>query len=187
MTSQHPQSLLPMLLVGLLIVTACQSGGSGQVGGPQGDATQGDATKIGGPQQDSAESALRMVAAGNGAELSVVYDDMHGLWGGQTISIAGNGAYERKERARGDSAPVVTSGNVDQQQIQALATLLVDLAAWEQRVPERAPVPDESRATLRIRVGTAEATIWEWYNDLPKNNRIAQIRDLMRGFVVSDH
>ncbi len=161
-----------------LVITACQSGGSAQVGGSQGDATQ-----VGVSQQSGVESALRAIAAGNGAELSVVYDDMHGLWGGQTITIAGNGAYERKERARGDSAPVVTSGTVDQKQIQALASLLVQLAAWEQRVPERAPVPDESRATLRIRVGTAEATIWEWYNDLPKNDRIAQIRDLMRGFV----
>lgn len=162
--------MLLMLIAGLLMLAACQGGGSAQVGGSQQNSVE------------SVEGALRAIAAGNGTDLSVVYDDMHGLWGGQTIAISGNGAYERKERARGDSAPTVTSATVGQQQIRQLAGLLVDLAAWEQRVPERAPVPDESRATLRIRVGATEVTIWEWFNDLPKNARIAQIRDLMRSF-----
>jgi hypothetical protein len=167
MTYQHPLPMLLLLIASFLMLAACQGGGSAQGGGAQ---------------QNSVESTLRAIAAGNGTDLSVVYDDMHGLWGGQTIAVSGSGAYERKERARGDSAPTVTSGTVGQQQIRQLAGLLVDLAAWEQRVPERAPVPDESRATLRIRVGTTEVTIWEWFNDLPKNARIAQIRDLMRSF-----
>ncbi len=107
---------------------------------------------------------------------------MHGLWGGLTIVVSGTGAYERQERVRGASTPTVITGTLDRQQLQELASLLVDLKAWEQRVPERAPVPDESRATLRIRVGTTEVAIWEWYNDLPKNDRIVQISDRMRSF-----
>ena len=169
-TMQYPRLLLLVLISSLGLVVACQGGGTVQDGRSE---------------QGSVESALRAVATGNAApaDLLVVYDDMHGLWGGQTISVSGGGAYERKERGRGASTPTVITGTVDPQQIQALASLLVDLKAWEQRVPERAPVPDESRATLKIRVGTTEVTIWEWYNDLPKNDRIVQIRDRMRSFV----
>jgi hypothetical protein len=158
--NQLPQFMLIVLIGSLGLVAACQGGGSAQGG---------------------VERALRAVAAGNAvpADLSVVYDDMHGLWGGLTISLAG-GAYEQLERGRGGSAPTVITGTVDRQQIQELASLLVDLKAWEQRVPERAPVPDESRATLKIRVGATEVAIWEWYNDLPKNDRIMQVRDQMR-------
>jgi hypothetical protein len=161
-----PQTRRLMLLVvavSLLMVAACQGGGS---------------------EQGGVESTLRAIAGGNAApaDLSVIYDDMHGLWGGQTISLLGTGAYERQERARGGSAPVVITGMVDRQQLQALASLLVDLKAWEQRVPERAPVPDESRATLKIRVGATEVAIWEWYNDLPKNDRMVQISSRMHSF-----
>jgi hypothetical protein len=163
MQLQTRRLLLLVVIVSLLTVTACQGGRTAPGG---------------------VENALRAVAAGNAApaDLSITYDDMHGLWGGQTIVASGSGAYERRERGRGASTPTVITGTLDRQQIQELASLLVDLKAWEQRVPERAPVPDESRATLKIRVGTTEVAIWEWYNDLPKNDRITRISDRMRSF-----
>ena len=104
-TALPPQPVLLVLIASLLMVAACRGGGSAQGGGGSG--------------QGGVESALRAVAAGNDApaELSVVYDDMHGLWGGQMISLAGGGAYERQERGRGGSAPTVITGTVDRQQI----------------------------------------------------------------------
>ncbi|HUS65929.1 MAG TPA: hypothetical protein VMZ28_15360, partial [Kofleriaceae bacterium] len=57
---------------------------------------------------------------------------------------------------------------------------IVQHRAWEQRVPERAPVPDESRAHLTISYLGKSASIWEWFNDLEANQRIVQIRELMK-------
>lgn len=59
-------------------------------------------------------------------------------------------------------------------------TLLIKLAAWSQRTPERQARPDESRARLMIRIGTERSEIWEWYNDLSENQRIVQVRDRIR-------
>ena len=57
-----------------------------------------------------------------------------------------------------------------------LVDLLVSIEAWEQRVPEREPLPDESRAYLRVTIGEDSTTIWEWYNDLSGNDRIARVK-----------
>jgi hypothetical protein len=65
-------------------------------------------------------------------------------------------------------------------ELQRLVALLLEVAAWEQRVPERRPVPDESRANLRITVEGNSSGIWEWYNDLQKNQRIFRVRELMK-------
>ncbi len=51
---------------------------------------------------------------------------------------------------------------------------------WQQRVPERIPAPDESRAYLTVRYKEDRLEIWEWYNDLKKNQRILPIRELMK-------
>jgi hypothetical protein len=61
---------------------------------------------------------------------------------------------------------------------------LLEIKAWEQRMPERAPVPDESRATLALRAGDIETSIWEWYNDLAKNTRLARVRSLLIGLAA---
>lgn len=118
-------------------------------------------------------------AAGGGIPLpSVVYSDAHGLWGGTTISLGADGAY-RRDRVDPREPPQRTEVVVDAARHRALATLLIELQAWKQRVPERRAVPDESRAGLTIRCGAAEARIWEWYNDLGKLQRIARVRDAL--------
>ena len=139
----------------------------------------------GSSDQDIIEHALRAVANGNDAQsdLSVSYDDMHGLWGGMTITITGAGRYRLVRRARGAGSAEVVEGSLDRQQLRHLASLLVALRAWEQETPERAPVPDESRAYLATRVANAEVVVWEWYNDLAKNRRLIQARDKMRDMV----
>jgi hypothetical protein len=60
-----------------------------------------------------------------------------------------------------------------------VARLLLEIRVWEQLTPEWPPVPDESRAVLTLRAGGDEVTIWEWYNDLGKNARLARVRALL--------
>jgi hypothetical protein len=60
-----------------------------------------------------------------------------------------------------------------------LVALLQEVRAWEQRTPERDAVPDESRSRLTVRCGDSESTVWEWYNDMQKANRISRVRALM--------
>jgi hypothetical protein len=123
---------------------------------------------------------LEAVAAGAaaGGDFEVVYDDMHGLWGGETVRLDGSGAVERVSRDRAGGERRATA-RVAPDRIAEVARLLVEIEAWEQREPERPPVPDESRARLTIRVGQERAEIWEWYNDLARNARIARARDLL--------
>jgi hypothetical protein len=54
------------------------------------------------------EQHLKDFAQGRATQnLSIVYSDMHGLWGGVTITLSTSGAYERLERTRG--APDITT------------------------------------------------------------------------------
>lgn len=119
-------------------------------------------------------------SAKTGAPLpAVTYSDMHGLWGGTTLTLDADGRYARAQQNPGQPSQRVEA-RVDATRHRGLVELLIALQAWQQRVPERMAVPDESTATLRIRCGTAEATIWEWYNDLGKHRRISQVRDALR-------
>lgn len=123
------------------------------------------------------QAGLDALAAGRGdwKAFSVTYDDVHGLHGGLRLTIAGDGRVEQtavRTKVRG-------TRQVAPSDLQRLVTMLRDLRAWEQRTPERAPVPDESRSRLIIRTAGGETTIWEWYNDMPKNARIVRVRDLM--------
>jgi hypothetical protein len=110
------------------------------------------------------------------SKLSVSYDDLHGLHGGLRLRISGDGKVAR-EAVRVDVGEA--KEKVDAKDLDELLKLLVHHQAWEQRVPERPPVPDESRARLEIRVGDASVTIWEWFNDLSKNKRLGEIRERM--------
>jgi hypothetical protein len=112
-------------------------------------------------------------------ELTITYSDMHGLWGGVTVTLSSSGAYQRLERTRGASAAHVVRGSVAAERAQAVARLLLVIKAWEQRTPERAPVPDESRATLTLQSGGAETSIWERYNDLEANDRLVRVRSVL--------
>lgn len=125
------------------------------------------------------EAELRRIADGGDAEgLRVAYSDVHGLWGGVAITLTGAGEYEQAPYDRaGALAPI--RRRVGAEQVAAMARLLVEIEAWEQRVPERMPVPDESRASLVVEVGGGRAAIWEWYNDLERNGRIARVRDAL--------
>ncbi|MBL8483304.1 MAG: hypothetical protein JNJ60_13985 [Rhodocyclaceae bacterium] len=122
--------------------------------------------------------ALQALADGNGdwRLFTVVYDDLHPFHGGLTLTIHGNGSVEQKSVR----TEVGQTTKVSAPDLEKLVSLLRKLEAWEQRVPERMAVPDESRARLVITYGEYQTVIWEWYNDLAKNRRISEIRDLMK-------
>jgi hypothetical protein len=131
------------------------------------------------------EEQLEHIAEGHAArDLTIVYSDVHGLWGGISVTLSTSGVYERLEYVRGASVPDVVRGTVAPARVQDVACLLLEIKAWEQRMPERAPVPDESRATLALRAGDIETSIWEWYNDLAKNTRLARVRSLLIGLAA---
>lgn len=130
----------------------------------------------------SVESSLKRIQTEKNVppDLTITYDDMHGLWGGTIILIDGSGNGERRERARGDRKPKIFSKPIPKEQLMELVRLLIEQEAWEQRTPERESVPDESRATLSISVGGQSVRIWEWFNDMEKNRRLSIIKAKMK-------
>lgn len=124
------------------------------------------------------ETHLQHIVAGHGTEdLTITYTDMHGLWGGVTINLTREGDYERTRRLRGGAAPEFLRGRVAPERVTEMMRLLLELKTWEQRVPERVAAHDESRALLTIRSGSEESSVWEWYNDLAKNQRLGRVRE----------
>lgn len=126
--------------------------------------------------------ACLKASAKTGAPLpAVTYSDMHGLWGGMTLTLEADGRYLRVQAEPG-RPPQRVNARVDPARHHTLVDLLIELMVWEQRVPQRIAVPDESTASLRVRCGDAEAEIWEWYNELGQHRRISRVRDALRAF-----
>jgi hypothetical protein len=135
------------------------------------------------PEGQDVRKALEDIASGRGdlQLLAVTYDDLHALWGGLRLTIRGTGQVEQEAVREKAGEP----RKVSREEIVKLAALLVRHAAWEQRVPERAAVPDESRTSLTITYGQSSVTIWEWHNDLEKNRRIGDIGGFMKAMAWS--
>src|SRR5690349_6407531 len=126
------------------------------------------------------EQQINDLAAGRTSQnLSIVYSDMHGLWGGVTITLSTNGAYELLERARGQVVPDMIHKTVTPARVQEVLRLLLEARLWEQQSLQRTPIPDEVLATLTLKSGNAESSIWELYNNLEKNGRLVRMRRLL--------
>lgn len=126
---------------------------------------------------DKVRACLDQLAANRGdwSKFSVTYDDLHGLHGGLTLTIHGDGRVEQHAVRAQTREP----RDVLKPDLEKLLALLRELQAWEQRTPERQAVPDESIARLTIRCGGDEVTIWEWHNQMAENARIGRVSDLM--------
>lgn len=124
------------------------------------------------------ENELKSIIAVNGvtADLTITYDDMHGLWGGSTITVRGHGGMERQTKEIGAPEAVVTRKQIDGRELVELVRLLVELEAWEQRTADEQPVAGESRASLTISVKGSTSRVWERVNEMPLNNRLIQIK-----------
>lgn len=122
-------------------------------------------------------AGLADLAAGRAdwAAFAVTYDDLQGIHGGLILTIHGDGRVEQRVVRTQAGEP----RKVSRPDLERLVTLLREVQSWEQRTPARPPIPDESTSRLTVQCGGAEASIWEWYNDMPKNARIIRVRDLM--------
>lgn len=129
---------------------------------------------------------LRLILEGDipTGEFTVVYNDMHSFHGGKTLSVNGDTLRARYLLRQGagrkqvDSSPSVLTSD----QLHALVSLLLEIEVWEQRVPRREAVRDESIAGLRTTIGEAECGIWEWYNDLGGNDRMVRVKSMLESF-----
>lgn len=163
-------SALALLLCALL--AGC--GGSGAKPKQGGVKKVGDEKKM----MSAIEEGLKQFQAGKlePTKLTVIYSDLHGLHGGLELEVSGDG----KVRQQAVRAKVQPASDLGAEQVQQLVGLLIEQKAWEQRVPERTAVPDESRARLTIQIGGQSTTIWEWYNDLSANDRMVRVREKMK-------
>jgi hypothetical protein len=126
------------------------------------------------------EQQLKVLADGGAAQrLTIVYSDMHGLWGGVTITLSTSGTYECLERVRGAIVPELVRRTVSIGQVQDVIRLLLEIRVWEQQTLQRTPLPDEVLATLTLKSGDAASSIWELYNNLERNKRLIQVRRLL--------
>jgi hypothetical protein len=76
----------------------------------------------------SIQSRLRAILDGGEvpADFEVIYDDLHGLWGGTRMVINGGHGQGRRERVGGDPEPEVFSAEVSWRQLLELIRLLVE-------------------------------------------------------------
>jgi len=130
--------------------------------------------------QSDMQHHLTAFAEGRATQnLTIVYSDMHGLWGGVTITLSTSGAYELLARARGQVVPDMVRKTVGPTHIHEVIRLLLETRSWEQSLLERTPIPDEVLATLRLRTSDIETHTWELFNNLEKNGRLVRVRRLL--------
>jgi hypothetical protein len=136
-------------------------------------------TSAGGSQAPpSVKETIEQVASGKLPlePLVILYDDLHPFHGGLMLAVHGDGRVEQEaKREKAGKARKLSRADV-----LKLLALVRKHEAWEQRTPDRAPVPDESRARLTIAWRDRQSVIWEWYNDLAENKRMIEIRELMK-------
>ncbi len=132
--------------------------------------------------------AERITAATSDAEearkLHLVYDDVHGLYGGTRFELTG-GVLVHTHVPRGGQPTVETRRALSSDELKGLLVLLQAERVWEQRIPERPPFPDESQAVLTVSMGDARATTWEWFNDLGQNDRLVKVERALLALVPS--
>ncbi len=144
----------------------------------------GDIQKAASPDQRAMKQKLEQLREGSASPdgLEVVYSDMHAFHGGETLTVKGDMLTGKYLIRQGVSPEQIEPPprKMTAQQLHTLVELLLEIEAWEQRVPERTPVPDESRASLSIKVGELQSSIWEWFNDLSGNDRMVKVKHLLK-------
>jgi len=128
------------------------------------------------PSSMKAELQRLVTEEASRTDLKITYDDLHGLHGGLTLSIDGSGKVTQKAVRVKTSEPV----DLEPNQVTELLQLVIELEAWHQLVPEKAMVPDESRAHVLIEAGGQTSDVWERHNNLDKHDRLVRIRERMK-------
>lgn len=148
--------------------------------GRDGVSTDTDCYKIGEALKTFAETK------GNWRQFSITYDDVHGLYGGFTLSVDGTGLVQKKtvRVIRGQKDVINTTSRAEPAQLNELVRLLVSERLWLRAPYPRAGVPDEGRSRVVMWYtpegnSKKQCEIWEWYNDMEADRRIGKLRDFM--------
>ena len=128
------------------------------------------------------ENELKTILATNNvpAQLTITYDDMHGLWGGTTITVRGDRTMQTQTRETGAPAASISRNHINERELINLIQLLIELKAWEQFTPEQQPVAGESRAWLTLSLDDDSIRVWERVNEMAANNRLTQIKKFLQ-------
>jgi hypothetical protein len=174
-----PYSAISLFLA-LLVISACaQDENTDSIGENQSNSVEPILTEVV-IDAGSVVEALNAYQEGHlePGELLITYSDLHPLHGGLEINVDGLGHVQQEALWEEVKEPE----DLTLEEMVQLVNLIIDLEAWKQIVPERTPLPDESRAILWIQAGESESQMWEWYNDMFGNNRLIQIREMMKQF-----
>ena len=169
-----------LLFLALLVISACaQDEKTNSIEESQSNAVEPILTEVV-PDAGSVEEALKAYQDGHlePRDLWITYSDLHPLHGGLELVVDGLG-HVQQEALREE---VKEPEDLTEEEMMQLVILIIELEAWKQIVPERAPLPDESRAILQIQAGESGSQMWEWYNDMVGDNRLIQIREMMKQF-----
>jgi hypothetical protein len=107
--------------------------------------------------------------------LTLIYNDVSGLYGGDRYELR-DGVLLHAHVPRRGQPPIETRATLTPGQLRTLARLLESERIWEQQVPERQPLPDESKSTLTVKLAGAEVTTWEWFNDMESLQRLVKVQ-----------
>lgn len=131
--------------------------------------------------QTSIEAALQSIANGGEADaLEIVYDDMHALYGGETLTLRAKGSLEAVWQSPPTDVRHTHTANLSADQVRAIAVLLISLHAWRQDVPEQTVPPDTTFSHVRIRVGSETSDVWELHDRM---ERLNQVQTALRAYV----
>src|SRR5687768_7516856 len=95
-------------------------------------------------------AGLRELSGGRGdwGTFSVSYRDLHAVHGGVTITVHGDGRFQRQFDGEGTRVTL----RIQPHDLARLVDLLLDIRAWEQETYARDPAADDSRAYLTVRL-----------------------------------
>lgn len=115
------------------------------------------------------------------ASLRIIYEELHPTQEVSRILIQGTGEVQQEGEMLGGDIPRLRLAEMEN-----LIRVLIDMEAWEQKIPWRETGSQESRAYLRVQVGGVSSEIWEWYDELDSNRRIVKVLDQLKKFVLLD-
>lgn len=98
----------------------------------------------------------------------VVLRDVQGLWGGQDLSLRGNGRLivTLVDPRKGDKAVSQYGLLLSQPRVAEVARLIAEHDFLKIEIPKRHGVPDEARPTITVRFADGtERTVAKWAND----------------------
>ncbi len=132
------------------------------------------------------ENELKSIIATNivPTDLTITYDDMHGLWGGTTITVRGDRTMQTRSRKTGAAEAEISRKHIDERELVNLIKLLIELRGWEQVTAEAQPVAGESRAWLTLNLNDGSTRVWERVNDMAANSRLIRIKGFLEGLMI---